>query len=116
MRNSIQWWFQQEGTITDGFQHTVERTSCVGNTPGVSLHEGSMTRHADTETLFQNPASQESGGSGQQRSMTDVLKSLSSWTEKQDKQWKEDLVYYVEEQYLSYLSLAIVGSCTVSSC
>jgi hypothetical protein len=101
---------------TDSSPAKADATPKKGNDTGVSLHEGSMTRYVDTETLFQKPASQESGGCGQQRSMTDELKSLSSWTEKKDKQWKEDLVYYVEEQYLSYLPLAIVGAYTVCSC
>jgi hypothetical protein len=39
--------------------------------------------------------------------MTDVFKPLSSWNEQEDKQWKEDLVCFVAEQYLP---LAIVDA------
>ena len=31
--------------------------------------------------------------------MTDIFKSSSTWTEKQEKKWKEDLVCCVAEQY-----------------
>jgi hypothetical protein len=85
---------------TDSSPATVDTTPNTGNAAGVALHEGSMVRHAVTQALFQKPVTQEDGGGGQQRSMTNVFKPLSSWTEKQDKQWKEDLVCCVTEQYL----------------
>ena len=92
---------------TDSSPSTIDSTPNAGNAAGVALHEGSMARLAATQALFQKPATQEAGGLGQQRSMTDVFKPLSSWTEKQDKQWKEDLVCCVAEQYLP---LAIVDA------
>jgi hypothetical protein len=92
---------------TDNSPATIDSTPNAGNAAGVALHEGSMARLAATQALFQKPATQEAGGLGQQRSMTDVFKPLSSWTEKQDKQWKEDLVCCVAEQYLP---LAIVDA------
>ena len=70
---------------TDNSPATIDSTPNAGNTAGVALHEGSMARLAATQSLFQKPDTQEAGGLGQQRSMTDVFKPLSSWTEKQDK-------------------------------
>ena len=71
------------------------------------MHEASMARLAATQALFEKPAAEVAGAAGQQRSLTDVFKPLLSWTEKQDKQWKEDLVCCVAEQYLP---LAIVDA------
>ena len=85
---------------TDNSPATIDSTPNAGNAAGVALDEGSMVRLSVTQVLFQKPDTQEDGGLGQQRSMTDVFKPLSSWTEKQDRQWKEDLVCCVAEQYL----------------
>jgi hypothetical protein len=77
---------------TDRSPDTADATPNAGNAAGASFHKSSMARYAATEALFQKPAAQEAGGVGQQRSMTDVFKPLSSWNEQEDKQWKEDLV------------------------
>ena len=79
-------------TITDSRPATTDVTRNAGNAAGAALHEASMARLAATQALFQKPAAEVAGAAGQQRSMTEVFKPLSRWTEKQDKQWKEDLV------------------------
>jgi hypothetical protein len=92
---------------TDSSPATPDATPIAGNAAGAALHEASMARLAATQALFEKPAAEVAGAAGQQRSLTDVFKPLSSWTEKQDKQWKEDLVCCVAEQYLP---LAIVDA------
>ena len=76
---------------TDISPATGDATPKAGNAAGATLHDGSMARHPVMQALFQKPAAQEAGASGPQRSITDLFKPSSSWTEKQDTQWKEDL-------------------------
>jgi hypothetical protein len=85
---------------TDISPGTADVTPKTGNVAGASLHEGSMARHAALHTLFQKPSPQEAGAAGPERSITDLFKPSSSWTAQQDKQWKEDLVCCLAEQYL----------------
>ncbi len=90
---------------TDSSPVTGEVTPNSGNDPGATSYEGFIPRHSTFPALFQKPVSQEAGAAGQQRSMTNVFQSLSSWTEKKDKQWKEDLVCHIT---VVVLALAIV--------
>jgi hypothetical protein len=110
--------------ITGVFQVSTERTSCVcvlignssagespeqnnstpndtpndGNVVGATLHEDSMVRHSVFQTLFVDTVAEPAGEPGKHRSVEDILQIC---TEKHDKQWKEDLVCWVSDQYLS---------------
>ena len=84
----------------DNSPGTPSATPRAANGTGAALHEASMARRSAVEVMFQGAAAQQPGAPGAQRSMPDMFKASSSWTDKQDKQWKEELVCYVAEQYL----------------
>jgi hypothetical protein len=79
---------------------TADATPSAGNTAGASLHEDSMARRSTLKSLFVDTDTEQAGAPGKQRSMPDVFKPSSSWTDKKDKQWKEELASCVAEQYL----------------
>ena len=77
----------------DNSPATPNATPNAGNGTGAALHEASMARRSAVEALFQDTAAQQPGAPGTQSSMPDMFKASSSWTDKQDKQWKEELVW-----------------------
>ena len=91
----------------DNSPATADATPRAANAAGAALHEDSMARRSALQSLFLDTAAQQAGAPGKQRSMADVFKPSLSWTDKQDKQWKEELVSCVAEQYLP---LAIVDA------
>jgi hypothetical protein len=93
--------------IADKSPATADATPNAGNAAGAALHEGAMARHSALQILFLDTAAEPAGAPGKQRAMTDIFKPTSTWTKKQEKQWKEDLVCCVAEQYLP---LAIVDA------
>ena len=78
---------------------TADATLNAGNAAGAALHEGAMARRSELHKLFLDTAAEPAGAPGKQKAMTDIFKSSSTWTEKQEKKWKEDLVCCVAEQY-----------------
>ena len=59
-----------------------------------------MTRWNTVSAFFQGAAAQEPGTSLTQIRMPNLFKDSSRWSEDKEKQWQEELVWLVEEQYL----------------
>jgi hypothetical protein len=64
---------------------TADDTPNDGNVADTTLHEGTMTRYSDLQIVFLDTATDPAGGPVKQRVMTDIFKSSSTWTEKQEK-------------------------------
>jgi len=58
----------------------------AGSDVGAALHQASMVRLSALQTLFVDTAAEQAGAPGKQRSVADMFKPSSTWTEKQDKQ------------------------------
>ena len=73
------------GESAEQSQATPNATPNAGNGAGAARHEASMLRHCALQTLFVHTAVEQPGASGKQRPVTDMFKSSSVWTDKQDK-------------------------------
>ena len=76
----------------DNSPGTPSATPRAANGTGAASHEASMARRSAVEVMFQDAVTQQPVAPGTQRSIPDMFKASSSWTDKQDKQWKEELV------------------------
>ena len=76
------------------------------NGGGAGASAATISRFATTTTLFQDPTEQPTAR-GKETSMSDMFQPSTDWTQGEDRQWKEQLVVLIAEQYLSFAIVAL---------